>query len=418
MLAQCDEGAAPPASENVVAQHLRTGKQSDAGLADATHYLGQVLSTFYGAPPQRSPLSALDANALVEAGAAAAPAPAPEAAAALARDLARTAEAADAGHAVRDVSCERVGAGGSACQARGPAAQAAQRPAAVPTKGRCPLAGGAALPSSGPASPMPGSSPAATLELPRTQAWRAGLGTRPASAGSAGGGAAGAAATRARSLAAREASLGLPPRPGSATRSTAERTGSDIAGTSVSAASMASARAWREAHPLWDTPLAGFASSSGGYASSSAPTNPHPNPGTASGGRTPRASPSAAADAHAPARSEAPTVSPNPNPGAAAPPLPPGDAAERRAARVGQYAARRRWLVTQAGLTDPLLHSGPPSPATSAAASASSAALAPGTARAQGRAAAGGAQRGCCGSAPVGAGSRLEARLRRTLFRR
>lgn len=92
---------------------------------------------------------------------------------------------------------------------------------------------------------------------------------------------------------------------------------------------MASARAWREAQPLWDTPLTGFASSSGGYASSSVPTNPNPRPGSTSGGRTPRASSAAATDAAAAVRADAPVASPDPNPGSTAPPLPPADAADR-----------------------------------------------------------------------------------------
>lgn len=106
---------------------------------------------------------------------------------------------------------------------------------------------------------------------------------------------------------------------------------------------MASARAWREAHPLWDTPLAGFASSSGGYASSSAPTNPHPNPGTASGGRTPRVLPASATDTPQPARGEAAAVSLNPDPGSETLPPPPGDAADRCAARLFVSASAWRF---------------------------------------------------------------------------
>jgi len=67
--------------------------------------------------------------------------------------------------------------------------------------------------------------------LPRAvQAWRPGA--RPASAGAAGSGGAGGGGpgARAASLAAREASLGLPPRPGSATRSAAERAAGDVLG--------------------------------------------------------------------------------------------------------------------------------------------------------------------------------------------
>jgi len=105
------------------------------------------------------------------------------------------------------------------------------------------------------------------------------------------------------------------------------------AGTSVSAASMASARAWREATPLWDTPLTGFASSSAGYASSSARAsnlNPAGHPGRASSTRSPPAPPTCAAAGPARAgAARAARASPEPAPGGAAPPLPPADAADR-----------------------------------------------------------------------------------------
>ena len=46
------QGSGPPATDEAVAKHLRAGKPSDAGLADARHYLGQVACrNCSGSPP-------------------------------------------------------------------------------------------------------------------------------------------------------------------------------------------------------------------------------------------------------------------------------------------------------------------------------------------------------------------------------